>query len=86
MRACIIPYIKNLKIRIIKAGLIYTSTTIKKAPKILCASKKYIAKKLINKPNREGIEYLPFWWLIVMKLSQFYLNLLSQNYETIFKF
>ena len=30
--------------------------------------KKYIAKKLINKPNREGIEYLPFWWLIVMKI------------------
>ena len=59
---------KPFKIRIIKAGLIYTSTTIKKAPKILCASKKYIAKKLINKPDREGIEYLPFWWLIVMKI------------------
>ena len=59
---------KPFKIRIIKAGLIYTSTTIKKAPKILCASKKYIAKKLINKPNREGIEYLPFWWLFVMKI------------------
>ena len=41
---------------------------IKKAPKILCASKKYIAKELINKPEREGIEYLPFWWLIVMKI------------------
>ena len=59
---------KPFKIRIIKAGLIYTSTTIKKAPKILCASKKYIAKKLINNPTREGIEYLPFWWLIVMKI------------------
>ena len=61
-------YKKPFKIRIIKAGLIYTSKTIKKAPKILCASKKYIAKKLINKPEREGIEYLPFWWLIVMKI------------------
>ena len=59
---------KPFKIRIIKAGLIYTSTTIKKAPKILCASKQYIAKKLINKPHREGVEYLPFWWLIVMKI------------------
>jgi len=59
---------KPFKIRIIKAGLIYTSTTIKKSPKILCASKKYIAKKLINNPEREGIEYLPFWWLIVMKI------------------
>ena len=35
---------KPFKIRIIKAGFIYTSMTIGKAPKILCASKKYVAK------------------------------------------
>ena len=42
--------------------------TIGKAPKILCASKKYVAKILINKPYKEGIEYLPFWWFVVMKI------------------
>lgn len=61
-------YKKPFKIRIIKAGFIYTSMTIGKAPKILCASKKYVAKILINKPYKEGIEYLPFWWLLVMKI------------------
>ena len=59
---------KPFKIRIIKAGFIYTSMTIGKAPKILCASKKYVAKILINKPHKEGIEYLPFWWFFVMKI------------------
>ena len=59
---------KPFKIRIIKAGFIYTSMTIDRAPKILCASKKYVAKTLIKKPYKEGIEYLPFWWLIVMKV------------------
>tara|TARA_Y100001933_G_scaffold247712_1_gene280847 strand:+ start:79 stop:825 length:747 start_codon:yes stop_codon:yes gene_type:complete len=59
---------KPFKIRIIKAGLIYTSMTIGKAPKILCARKQYIAKILINKPYKEGIEYLPFWWFLVMKI------------------
>ncbi len=59
---------KPFKIRIIKAGFIYTSMTIGKAPKILCANKKYVAKILINKPYKEGIEYLPFWWFFVMKI------------------
>ena len=61
-------YKKPFKIRVIKAGFIYTSMTIGKAPKILCASKEYVAKTLINKPHKEGIEYLPFWWLFVMKI------------------
>ena len=26
------------------------------------------AKILINKPHKEGIEYLPFWWFFVMKI------------------
>ena len=59
---------KPFKIRIIKAGFIYTSMTIGKVPKFLCASKKYVAKILINNPNKEGIEYLPFWWFFVMKI------------------
>ena len=59
---------KPFKIRIIKAGFIYTSMTIGNAPKILCASKKYVANTLTNKPSKEGIEYLPFWWFFVMKI------------------
>ena len=59
---------KPFKIRIIKAGFINTSMSINKAPKILCVSKKYVAKTLINKPFKEGIEYLPFWWAFVMKI------------------
>ena len=59
---------KKFKVRIIKFGFIYTSMTIKKAPKFLCASKVYIAKTLVNTPHKEGIEYLPFWWFFVMKI------------------
>jgi len=59
---------KPFKIRIIKAGFVYTSMSINKAPKILYVSKKYFAKTLINKPYKEGIEYLPFWWVLVMKI------------------
>lgn len=59
---------KPFKIRIIKAGFIYTSMSIDKAPKLLCVSKNYVAKKLINRPYKEGIEYLPFWWAFVMKI------------------
>ena len=61
-------YKKPFKIRIIKAGLIYTSMSLNKAPKILFVSKKFVAKTLINKPYKEGIEYLPFWWIFVMKI------------------
>ena len=59
---------KPFKIRIIKAGFIFTSMSINKAPKILCVSKRYVANTLINKPYKQGIEYLPFWWVFVMKI------------------
>jgi len=59
---------KPFKIRIIKAGLVFTSMSINKSPKILYVSKKYVAKTLLNKPYKEGIEYLPFWWAFVMKI------------------
>ena len=65
---CNTLYNKPFKIRIIKAGFIYTSMTIDKAPKILCASKRYIAKSLINNPYKEGIQYIPFWWFFIMKI------------------
>ncbi len=59
---------KPFNVRIIKAGFIYTSMTIGKAPKALCASKESIAKNLLKNPFKEGIEYLPWWWFIIMKL------------------
>ena len=61
-------YNKPFKVRIIKAGFVYTSMTIGKAPKALCATKEYVAKTLIDNPFKEGIEYLPWWWAIVMKV------------------
>ena len=40
--------------------LIYSASILASPP---------VAKILINKPNKEGIEYLPFWWFFVMKNS-----------------
>lgn len=54
------------KIRIIKAGFIYTKMTKGKAPKILCANPKNLAKNLLNSANRRGVEYQPKWWLLIM--------------------
>ena len=45
---------KPFKIRIIKAGFIYTAMSIDKAPKLLCVSKNYVAKKLINNFKKNG--------------------------------
>lgn len=59
---------KPFQIRIIKAGFIYTSLTIGKAPKILCISPKFLAKQLLKNSNKRGIEYLPSWWFIIMFL------------------
>ena len=59
---------KPFKVRIIKAGLIYTSMSIDKAPKAFCVSKKSIVKSLLKNPFKEGIEYLPWWWFFVMKI------------------
>ncbi len=58
---------KPFKVRVIKAGFVYTSMSKNKAPKLLSVSKKYFANKLIQKPQKEGVEYLPFWWIFIMK-------------------
>ena len=71
-------YKKPFKVRIIKAGFVYTSMTIGKAPKALCATKEYVAKTLIENPFKEGIEYLPWWWAIVMKV----VSLLPRSFIT----
>jgi hypothetical protein len=53
-------------VRTIKAGFIATSMTIGKAPKVLCVSPKSVARDLLRRPNRRGIEYLPWWWAQIM--------------------
>lgn len=66
------------RVRIIKAGVVSTSMSKGKYPKIISVSKNYVAKTLLNNPLKEGIEYLPYWWFFVMKfisiLPRFILN------------
>ena len=59
---------KPFSIRIIKAGFMATPMTIGKAPKLLCIQPSKVAKHLLRRPNRRGIEYLPWWWAIVMSI------------------
>ncbi len=59
---------KPFAVRIFKAGYISTRMTIGKAPKYLCLNPKYLAKLVLRNPNRRGIEYLPWWWSIIMKI------------------
>ena len=55
-------------IRILKAGFISSPMTDGKAPPLLCTAPEKIAKDLLRKPQRRGIEYIPWWWDPVMKL------------------
>ncbi|MEB3322027.1 MAG: SDR family NAD(P)-dependent oxidoreductase, partial [Synechococcaceae cyanobacterium] len=55
-------------VRILKAGFLATPMTIGKAPPALCASPAAIARDLVRRPDRRGIEYLPWWWRPVMGL------------------
>ena len=63
-------YRKPFSIRIFKAGYIYTRMSIGKAPKILCISPSKLAKIVLSNPNKRGIEYLPWWWSIIIKIVQ----------------
>ncbi len=62
---------KPFCIRIIKAGYITSSMTKGKAPKALCIDANSVAKILLRKPNRRGIEYLPWWWKLIMIIVSF---------------
>lgn len=55
-------------VRIIKAGFMATPMTAGKAPARLCASPRSVARDLLRRPDRRGIEYLPWWWLPLMRL------------------
>lgn len=59
---------KPFAVRIIKAGFMATPMTAGKAPALLCASPRSVARDLLRRPNRRGIEYLPWWWSPLMQL------------------
>ena len=59
---------KPFAARIIKAGFMATPMTVGKAPPALCASPESVARDLLRRPNRRGIEYLPWWWSPLMRL------------------
>ena len=62
---------KPFAVRIIKAGFMATPMTVGKAPPALCVSPESVARDLLRCPNRRGIEYLPWWWLPLMRLIRF---------------
>ncbi|MFM9104051.1 MAG: SDR family NAD(P)-dependent oxidoreductase [Cyanobium sp.] len=62
---------KPFAVRIIKAGFMATPMTVGKAPPALCASPESVAKDLLRRPDRRGIEYLPWWWSPLMLLIRF---------------
>ena len=59
-------YKKLFLVRIIKAGYIATRMSYGKAPQILCIDPKLVSRILLRNPNKQGIEYLPFWWSPLM--------------------
>ena len=59
---------KPFSIRIIKAGFITSPMSKGKAPNFLCINPRDLAPKLLRNPNRRGIEYLPWWWILIMSL------------------
>lgn len=59
---------KPFAVRIIKAGFMATPMTVGKAPPLLCVSPETVARDLLRRPDRRGIEYLPWWWSPLMLL------------------
>jgi NAD(P)-dependent dehydrogenase (short-subunit alcohol dehydrogenase family) len=57
---------KPFAVRILKAGFMATPMTVGKAPPALCASPASVARDLLRRPDRRGIEYLPWWWSPLM--------------------
>ncbi|MEB3242443.1 MAG: SDR family NAD(P)-dependent oxidoreductase [Cyanobacteriota bacterium] len=59
---------KPFAVRLIKAGFMATPMTEGKAPAALCAAPSAVARDLLRRPNRRGIEYVPWWWWPLMLL------------------
>jgi len=55
-------------VRILKAAFMATPMTVGKAPPLLCAQPEQIARDLLRRPHRRGIEYIPWWWAPLMLL------------------
>lgn len=55
-------------VRILKAGFIASPMTDGKAPLFLCTSPERIARDLLRRPRRRGIETIPWWWTPLMAL------------------
>jgi len=53
-------------VRLIKAGFLATPMTVGKAPPALCADPAAVARALLRRPDRRGLDYLPWWWAVVM--------------------
>ena len=64
-------YNKPFAVRIFKAGYISTNMSIGKAPAILFLNPKKLAKIILQNPNKRGIEYLPWWWGLIMKIIKY---------------
>ena len=70
---------KPFSIRIIKAGYITSPMTKGKAPKVLCIDPISVAKTLLREPNRRGIEYLPWWWKLIMLVVKLLPNAITSK-------
>ena len=61
-------YDSEFKIRLIKPGYMLTPMTEGKAPKFLCIEPKVVAKHLLKNKRKSGVEYLPWWWFLIMQI------------------
>jgi decaprenylphospho-beta-D-erythro-pentofuranosid-2-ulose 2-reductase len=59
---------KPFAVRILKAGFMATPMTVGKAPPALCVRPETVARALLRRPDRRGIEYIPWWWSAIMLL------------------
>ena len=59
---------KKFSVRIIKAGYMDTPMTLGKVPKVFCISTSKVAKILLRRPFKRGIEYMPWFWNPIMFL------------------
>ena len=59
---------KPFNIRLIKAGFILTPMSVGKAPNFLYLSPKKAVEILLRNSRKSGTEYLPWWWIIIMKV------------------
>ena len=59
---------KKFSVRVIHAGYMDTPMTSGKAPRILCINTSKVAKMLLRRPFKRGIEYMPWFWNPIMIL------------------